>query len=361
MHGKNEPVAMPEKRITYKKAPNGTIYVYYTLRAYRNKDGKPTSDEAAIGKKDKETGKLIPNRRYYEIFQDRKLPVTSLLPSPKAVRSCGIVAALMETANRLGLTNLLKKFFPDQWAQMLASAFYILCEGNVMMYIEDWFDETDIKFTKRMDDSDCNRLFASITEANRKNFFAEWMKCLNVKENTADNASCSCNLYIAERGYNRNNETFPRVNLGMYYGVTAHVPVYYNLYKGGISEKTCLEFMATRAKDLGFSDVCFVLDPGIYEIDNLRYMHTACHCSIGYVAALPRDNYWAEKLINENKADICKAENWSREHEVFGIKRNTNLEDIHVAAHIFHDPAERLQADLELKSPPLFCTYALTL
>ena len=134
----------------------------------------------------------------------------------------------------------------------------------------------------------------------------------------------------------------------MYYSATAHVPVYYDLYRRRIPEKTCLEIMMTKAKDLGFSDVCFVMAPGIEEVDNLRDMLAVNHCfGIGYIAALPGGSFWAEKLIDENKADICKAENWIREHEVCGIKRNTNLEGIHVAVHIFFDPAERLQVELE--------------
>ena len=43
-------VDLPKKRITYKKNRNGTTYVYYTLRSYRNEKGKPTSDEKSIGK-----------------------------------------------------------------------------------------------------------------------------------------------------------------------------------------------------------------------------------------------------------------------------------------------------------------------
>jgi hypothetical protein len=66
---KNEPVPLPDKKVTFKKAANGTEYVYYTTRAYRNKNGKPTSDEVGIGKKDIATGNLIPNKRYFEIFR----------------------------------------------------------------------------------------------------------------------------------------------------------------------------------------------------------------------------------------------------------------------------------------------------
>ena len=77
---RSEPVSMPEKRVTFKKGNNGTVYAYYTLRAYRNKDGKPTSDEVGIGKKASDTGMLIPNRRYFELFLNFRTSETVLVP-----------------------------------------------------------------------------------------------------------------------------------------------------------------------------------------------------------------------------------------------------------------------------------------
>ena len=62
----NIKVKMPEHCVKVPK--NGTTYIQYTVRAYRNKQGKPTGERIAIGKLDAETGMLIPNRNYYEIF-----------------------------------------------------------------------------------------------------------------------------------------------------------------------------------------------------------------------------------------------------------------------------------------------------
>ena len=46
-------VKMPEHCV---KVPrNGTTYIQYTLRSYRNEKGKPTSDRVAIGKLDDES------------------------------------------------------------------------------------------------------------------------------------------------------------------------------------------------------------------------------------------------------------------------------------------------------------------
>jgi hypothetical protein len=46
-------------------------YVQYTVRAYRNSKGKPTSERVSIGKLDPVSGQLIPNRRYYELYEEK--------------------------------------------------------------------------------------------------------------------------------------------------------------------------------------------------------------------------------------------------------------------------------------------------
>lgn len=119
------PVPMPEKKITYKNGRNGTVYVYYTLRAYRNEKGKPASDEVAIGKKDIATGDLIPNRKYFEIFMSEHPQKQTCPAPPKSVQSCGNIQAMMKVGESLELTEIMKKCFPDKWDKLLAAAFYI--------------------------------------------------------------------------------------------------------------------------------------------------------------------------------------------------------------------------------------------
>jgi len=65
----NVKVPMPEKSVYFiTRGKNNVCYVYYILRAYRNDKGRPTSDAVIIGKRDSETGMLIPNDNYFEIY-----------------------------------------------------------------------------------------------------------------------------------------------------------------------------------------------------------------------------------------------------------------------------------------------------
>jgi len=363
---RNDPVPMPGKKITYKKGKNGTIYVYLTLRAYRNKDGKATSDETAIGKKDPDTGMLIPNTRYFDLFPGangmKHEHITPVKPtSPSRVESYGTTHFLMEIAREIGLQKILLKCFPHNWQQILAAAFYMICEGNVMMYINDWYDETHVSFANRMNDQQCSTLFADISFDERMNFFKEWIQLRTEQEYIAYDVTSvstySKGIDLAERGYNRDHEKIPQVNIGMYYGVQSCLPVYYNVYSGSISDKSHLPCMLYGAKKLGIQNQCFVLDRGFVTEENMKYMHEENN---RFISAFPQHFVETKRLIDECKDVIHKSENRVKECGVYALPTNTEIYDFKMTAHVYFDPKkqamdedglysyiDRLEEDLE--------------
>ena len=57
-------VEMPKKRVVV----NQRGYVCYATKYYRNEEGKSITERISIGKKDLETGMLIPNDNYFKLF-----------------------------------------------------------------------------------------------------------------------------------------------------------------------------------------------------------------------------------------------------------------------------------------------------
>ena len=142
---------------------NGTTYIQYTVRAYRNKNGKPTSDRVAIGKLDEESGMLIPNRNYYEIF-GKENPNKKIV----TVKTVGNYKAFSGVAKRIGLEKTVKEVFGDKSDTILTVAHYMMNEGNVMYYLPDWQDENVSYCNETISNADVSRLFASITDTERK-------------------------------------------------------------------------------------------------------------------------------------------------------------------------------------------------
>ena len=146
-------------------------YVQYTVRAYRNSKGKPASERVSIGKLDPETGKLIPNRRYYELFQEKEQAIGF-----HTAQKAGSYAAFSGVSKQLGLTNLVRKHFGERAEDILTEAHYMLCEGNVMYYLSDWQEETVSFSKKELTSAGLSRLFGSISMDERMAFFHDWMK-----------------------------------------------------------------------------------------------------------------------------------------------------------------------------------------
>ncbi|MDR1828118.1 MAG: transposase [Methylobacteriaceae bacterium] len=349
----SKPVAMPKKRITFKKSPNGTLYVYYTLRAYRNRNGKPTSDEVAIGKKDSATGMLIPNKRYFEIFPEQGAggDVVPAHDLPHRISDFGPVDVLWRVAGETGLLAVLQRCFPGKWREMLACSFYMICEGNVMMYMADWFDVTDVPFVEPFDDRRCAEMFASLTYAERMAFFADWVGRRAEQEYIAyDVTSISTramDIEIAEWGYNRDHDDLPQVNLGMYYGATSSLPVYYTLYSGSITDKSHLIFMLRNAVSLGIGNVRFVLDRGFVSEDNLRHMKKQ---GFPFIVPLPSGRVDAANLVDTYGADIRKSANRIAEDEIYGKRIDCELYGVTMTAHVFFDPEKQALDEKELFS-----------
>lgn len=342
---KYESVPMPEKKITFKKGSNGTIYVYQTVRAYRNENGKPTSDEVIIGKKCNETGMLIPNDRYIDLYPS----VSSTPAPPKRISDYGNTFSLMALAEEIGLTDILSASFPNKWNELLNYAFYMVCEGNVMMYCDDWKETTQLSFDTAMSSQQSSELFSSITYEERMAFFSEWIQSISEQEYLVYDVT-SISTYskgndLAEWGYNRDEEKLKQINLGMFYGQSSRLPVFYNTYCGSITDKTHLTFMMEHADSLGLSKVMFVMDRGFVTKENLAYMYEE---QLPFITCLPAARVDTTKLIDQTRESIRTASNWIAECEMYGTCVDYEIYGIPVKAHIFFDQEKSANEEKEL-------------
>lgn len=338
-------VPIPEKKISYKKAPNGTLYVYYTLRAYRNEKGKPTSDEVSIGKKDPVSGMLIPNKNYWKYFP---LPEAEKQTSflPKSIRSVGVHTVCEAIAEQLPLRKILEEVFAEKAEDLLLLAFYMLSQGNVMAHLPHWL-ETSSKTPagKTIRES---RLFSEISEQQRLEFFQKWMK-ENVKQeyivyDVTSISSYAKDTHPVEWGYNRDGEALPQINVGMFYGQQTRLPLFYSVYGGSITDKSYLPFMLRYADLLGDSPLRFVMDQGFVSKENLRFMQEKAY---PFLTFLPKSLRYTKKLLTEEGNHIKTARQYLHRFNLYAKCVKTNYEGIDLYAHIYLDMEK---AALEEKS-----------
>ena len=260
-------VDIPEHSVLVKNKDN--TYVQYTVRSYRNSRGQPTSERVSIGKLDKDSGRMIPNRRYYELFSEKEQAIGF-----HTVKKSGSYAAFSGVAGQLGLEKLVRRHFGSRADDILTVAHYMLCEGNVMYYLSDWQEDNISYASAQRGSAALSRLFASIDIDSRIGFFNDWLKLKYSNEYIAyDVTSISSygkGMESLEWGYNRDKEKLPQINLGMYYGQNSMLPLYYRIYSGSNPDKAQLRYMTEDTGVISCKKARYVMDRGFYSAENLK-------------------------------------------------------------------------------------------
>ena len=331
-------VELPNHGIAYKKV-SGKTYVYYVTAAYRNEKGKPTCDRISIGRLDEETGKLIPNRNYYEVYLKKPMPVTT------GIQDYGVSDVFEKVCKKLGVMKLLRKYFPENANEMLTAAQYILSEGNVMYYLDDYTQTHRTPENGRMSSEMCSKTFASLRQEDMQLFFREWMKQKKQTEYLAYDvtsiSSYSKNIRELEWGYNRDKERLPQINMGMYYGEESGLPLYYRVYPGSISDKAHLKYMIADNEFINGKHTRFVMDRGFYSKENLQYLTAGGY---RFVIALPDSLKYCQEMIGKYGQEIINHSEYRLgPGQPYGKSYESTALGFRMKIHLYYDPEKALR------------------
>jgi transposase len=344
----NFQVELPKRGIIVAKSGKYP-YVYHVDSTYRNQKGMPDNKKRSIGKLDKTTGMLIPNKTYFDIYEPKaseELPQQNVTQMPQRedelsygeVREIGVVAVIQAIFENLGIRKILVDIFGDHQCQtILTLVAYMLVEGNTIQYIDDFCENT--LFGGRLTDQRVSELFASLSNAKRMAFFKEWIGINIQKEYIAyDVTSFSTyarNIDDASYGYNRDNESIPQINLALYMGQTSLLPMFYVTYDGSIVDKSHLQYMMAYNAELDIENVSFVMDKGFATTDNAEFMRFK-----GYTFILGAEYRIKaiQQAFAENKQKVQDAKNYILREKVYGLPVKGRFYRIAATLHIFYDP-----------------------
>lgn len=340
---RNVQVELPKHGIAYKKV-SGKRYVYYVTAAYRNEKGKPTCDRISIGRLDEETGKLIPNRNYYEVYLKKPMPVNT------GIQDWGVADVAQKVSRKLGVTKLVHKYFPENAEGMLTAAQYMLSEGNVMCYIDEYSETHQTPVKGRMSNEMCSKMFTSLRREDMQLFFREWMKQKKQTEYVAYDvtsiSSYSSNIRDLEWGYNRDKERLPQINMGMYYGEESGLPLYYRVYPGSISDKAHLKYMIADNEFINGKRTRFVMDRGFYSKENLQYLTAGGY---RFVIALPGSLKYGRELIGKHGQEIVNHSEYLLGPGLpYGKSFETEALGFRMRVHLYYDPEKALRESTAL-------------
>jgi hypothetical protein len=277
----------------------GEKYVYKHTHYYRNKDGKPRNKSKLIGKIDVESGKIIPNDNYYDIFN-----VTPEFQE-LSVWWYGYTYIVQKACKDMGLMDCLLHAFGNQSNEIVAIAAFMIHEGNAMDGIDDFQERNLIQgLSKSLSSQSCSKLFGSISSQQTNTFFNQLVK-IALKNDTVcydvtSVSSYSKNITDVEYGYNRDGEHLPQFNIGMFCCETSKLPLYYNRYNGSLTDKTNLSHVLANAGSVGIKNVKLVLDGGFMSADCYQSLNEAATAfTIGVPASLDISKDMINKYIND--------------------------------------------------------------
>ena len=114
-------------------------------------------------------------------------------------------------------------------------------------------------------------------------------------------SSASRNIDWLEWGYNRDGLDLPQVNLGLVLSLNNHLPLYFKLFPGSISDVTTLKNLVAEVKAFGITKSLFILDRGFYSESNIKEMDAK---KIDFILPLPFSVNIGKGLISETNRDI---------------------------------------------------------
>lgn len=369
----NISIPIPEKKISYKKDSKGNVkYVYHVLGHRRNKNGTPTCDEVIVGKIDPDRqGRMIPNenfRKYYPMPSD-----VIDLASSRFVWDAGHVVALKMRAKAIGLLKSLKTIFPDKYEDIFYTALYMACEGNVMMNIDNFLQNTLTPKNISLSSQKTSELFSSITKQDQMKFFSMWknyaMKNNETVAYDVTSLSTYADLPLAENGYNRDKEYLPQLNVGLLYATDSNLPISFFLYSGSVVDKVFLTTMMEYSKSLGIDDIFYVLDRGFITKENLEYIKKE---QIEFLVAVPKSQKNYNDTMREASVTLRSSRNHISGTNCYGVRKDIVINGEKFSLYIYlntksaseeestlYSHIDRLEDELkELKKPMSMSRYS---
>lgn len=246
------------------KNPNGTTYIYENITIW-NKEKKMYEHKRNI------IGKITKDGE--EIMYDKK-PSQSL--KPIFSKNFGNTYFLDQLSENIGLKNILIDLFQNNYDVLITLVHYIICADSSLSNTPKWMELTNTVLKTDLSSQYISSFLKNISDDVILNFFKKWVsKRLESEYIAFDITSISSYselIELVELGYNRDKEKLPQINMGMFFGESSLLPIFYNLYPGSIKDVKTLSNMLTYCDALNVKKIKFVMDKGFYSDTNITEM-----------------------------------------------------------------------------------------
>jgi transposase len=324
---------------------NGRIYVY-EVESYWDKEKKQARQRRRY---------ICPKERVYETSKSKaeevKIEVEQKIepenrlhgkPSNFISKTYGDVFLINHLQKTLGITDILKDEFDDNYKEMLALSAFMIAEPSSSYLFPYWHEEHYLENIKKLHSQDLSELYEYIGrhEGERVEFQKKWGQHLNptsgIYYDITSISSYSENIEDVEWGYNRDKEYLPQINLGFTHCSKSSLPLSYNVHPGSIVDVTTLKNVIKTFHLFALKDLFFILDRGFCSISNILEMRNN---KMKFIQPLSFSLKKAKDLVSKHKTNIGRTENafCYEEELLYHLSDQIELEGIAFDAHIFYN------------------------
>jgi transposase len=321
----------------------GHIY-RYKVEAYWDKDKKQARQKNTyLGAKEK-----------------AKTKKTKKILAQIVSKNYGNIFFLEEVTKSIGLYDVLKDCYPDNYKELLLNSFYQIMGESKNYLLHHFQDEHHYEGVKTMYSSDVSSFHCELgsDEQGKVEFTRNRIEKINPQHgiyyDISSFSSYSTNNEFVEWGYNRDKENLPQINLGMVCCQKTGLPFFYTVFPGSIVDVTTIKNFIKYLKIYKIQDLFLIMDKGFFSISNLSGLIESDR-NLSLIIPLPFSLKLSKELITNN-SDTKSLQNFFQFNEEILYHKSVSISIAghNFNAHIFFNE----KAEVELRH--LFYSKLLT-
>jgi len=254
-----------------KQKRGNNIYVYRATSYWDKEKNQPRQKREYLGRIDPATGQFIKSTGIKGKKAMSMMPVSS--------KDYGNVYLLDKISEQIGLKDTLKDIYSYRWNKILSLVFFAISESSPFYLFEQWKSHTYIKGLRNISSQSISRLLKDLGSMDRLqlDFSINW--CMKKGDTNAlifditSVSSYSELMELVQWGYNRDKEHLPQINIGMVFGESSSLPLFYSVYPGSIPDVVTLKNIALRLDKFHIKTHLFILDRGFYSKGNVELLN----------------------------------------------------------------------------------------
>jgi len=314
------------------------IYLYEVTAYWDTKLKQPRQKRVILGKIDPKTGKLIPSKNRAQI---------------RNCRDFGAFHLCQHASQETGLSSILEKSFPEHWKDILTCAFFDVIERKPLYLCEPWTLSSQTIADTTLTSQRISELLKDIAGMDREQmtFFHQWTRHRSEREYLAFDitsiSSYSKLMEYLEFGYNRDGEDMPQVNMGILFGQSSLLPVFYRINQGSVRDMSTLDNMMEYARQFDMEKISCIMDKGFYSDQNMASMLKK---GVLFIISVPFTTSLARDLVAKSRQKIGQpAKTILVNGDMLNVeKRETTLHGKKIQCHVYFNEHHHLDAKAAL-------------